>query len=117
MNRHLLTICCGLMLTTILTLAGCASGGSTEPNGLSGAQTAVGKVELCKAGDKQVASQAECLQDDSACYRLKSGNWCTGPRGMTCPSGSSPLPKDAPCPQGSKCFEAAAGLNCLINLK
>lgn len=41
-----------------------------------------GPQPICDAGDTQVASQSNCLQDDARCYSRTTCNytiWCTGP--------------------------------------
>lgn len=106
-----------LLFTTLLAvlLGACAGGGGLSRDGTQSRVTA-GKVSECKAGDKRVTSQAQCLQDDAACYPLSNGSWCTGPRGLTCPTGSRALQKGQACPGGSKCFSLSPELICVIDM-
>jgi hypothetical protein len=105
-----------ILALTIIT-SGCASQGGSPQSSQNADKPAVNaRIDACKPGDTRVASQSQCLQDDAACYAIKDGSWCTGPRGLTCPSGSTPLKQGVSCPRGSKCFSPAAGLNCAINL-
>ena len=97
----------GVALT--LVLAGCAGGDTRPAGGIGGA-----RVDQCKSGDQRVSSESACLQDDAACYRLASGDWCTGERGNTCPAGSNALPAGAPCPPGARCFRIGESLECTI---
>ena len=94
-----------------LALGGCAAGGGSE--GPPGALSA-GRVQECKSGDTRVASEAQCLQDDAACYPLASGDWCTGERGNRCPTGSVALAAGAPCPPGARCIDLGESLTCTI---
>jgi len=99
-----------LALFVAATVTACAgSGGAPAPSG-GGTRAA-----FCKSGDQQVKSASQCLQDDAACYQLTSGAWCTGERGLSCPTGSSEIAKGAPCPRGARCFEAGEGLSCAVN--
>ena len=104
------------VLLSALLLSACAGGNSGFSEDGAQSRAAVGKVNECKPGDKRVASQAQCLQDDAACYPLTDGSWCTGPRGLTCPAGSRALKKGEPCPPGSKCFSPGPNLECVIDL-
>lgn len=89
-----------------ILLGGCASGGGPAP--------VDGRVQQCKAGDVRVASEADCLQDDAACYALASGEFCTGERGNSCPAGSTALPAGATCPPGARCFAVGESLSCTV---
>ncbi len=71
-------------------------------------------ADQCRAGDQQVASQSACLMDDAACYQLADGNWCTGPRGASCPAGSTAVAAGGECPAGSRCFMFSESLQCAI---
>jgi len=100
------TLACAMSL-----LAGCASdgaGGRLQPGG---ADTV--RAENCKSGDERIADSNACLMDDAACYQLANGGWCTGPRGNTCPTGSSALAAGQPCPPGAVCFRMSESLECL----
>lgn len=100
-----------LMLAFLL--AGCAGDGGARPGG--GRVDA--RVQQCKAGDERVARESDCLQDDAACYALASGDWCTGERGNTCPSGSAALADDASCPPGARCFQISESLTCAVTVR
>ena len=94
-------------------LGGCASDGDA-PRGGVGLGGDGGRVQQCRAGDTRVASEADCLRDDAACYALASGEFCTGERGNTCPAGSAALPAGAPCPPGARCFVIGESLTCTV---
>ena len=96
-------------------LTACATSDSTGGTALQ--RSAAGKIQACKSGDTQVASASQCLQDDAACYQMAGGQWCTGERGNTCPAGSSPLPANAACPPGARCFDFSDSLRCAIQIK
>ena len=102
-----------LALLAAVVLGGCAGDGGTMPAGAGGERA--GRIQQCKAGDTRVASEAQCLQDDAACYALADGGYCTGERGNVCPAGSNALPAGAPCPPGARCFEIGESLNCTIS--
>jgi len=104
----------GIALLALALIGGCASGDGTG-QGAPGTGTSRA-VKQCKTGDTQVADEASCLQDDAACYPLASGGYCTGKRGNTCPAGSSPLPADAACAPGMRCFAIGESLTCAIPL-
>ena len=90
-----------------LTLAGCGADGPARPD-------ATGRVQACGAVDQRVPDESGCLQDDAACYALDDGDWCTGERGNTCPSGSGTLPVGTDCPPGARCFRIGESLECVI---
>ena len=97
-------------------LAGaCAAPTGPGPAG-PGAEPRAGgsRVAACRAGDREVVSEDACLLDDAACYELATGAWCTGPRGASCPAGSSALAAGAPCPPGARCIRASESLECVI---
>lgn len=93
------------------SLAGCAADG---PGAGDGPRADGGRPTECRAGDRQVAGEDGCLLDDAACYELVSGAYCTGPRGGTCPAGSSALAPDRPCPPGARCIRVGESLECVI---
>lgn len=66
----------------------------------------------CFAGDMQVSSAQSCLVDDSVCYQLDTGDWCTAGRAPQCPAGSAPIAIEAPCPEGGKCWMYSDALRC-----
>lgn len=102
----------GLMITIAAAISGCAS---DEISGSGVARSSVGsKILACKAGDQQVQSSRQCLQDGAACYELNNGNWCTGERGNVCPAGSSEVPAGRSCPIGARCIQFGEDLNCAI---
>ncbi len=100
-----------LLLSIVVSLAviGCATDGGGSYSG-GGSRAA-----SCKAGDQAIASASQCLQDDAACYQLSNDSWCTGERGLSCPTGSSELLAGAPCPRGARCFKASESLMCAVN--
>ncbi len=103
-----------------LSFAGCSSTAFDTSSTESAARQAVaGSTDAiaCQGSDTQVKSQSQCLQDDAACYELPNGNWCTGPRALSCPNGSEALNVGEACPSGSKCFEYSAGLQCMMRYK
>jgi len=93
-----------------LMLIGCAGegGGGAE---FGGGGT---RAEFCKSGDTPVSSPNQCLQDDAACYQLTDNSWCTGARGLSCPTGSSPLAEGAACPRGARCFNVSEAMRCVV---
>ena len=95
---------------------GCAAPTGSSGPGATGAEPRAGgsRVAACRAGDREVASEDACLLDDAACYELATGAWCTGPRGASCPAGSSALAAGAPCPPGARCIRASESLECVI---
>lgn len=99
-----------ILLFLVTVLAGCATGPS---GGVS--TTANAKIEACRSGDTTVSGPEQCLQDDAACYQTRSGDWCTGERGNTCPAGSVQIPYGSACPSGMRCFEAGESLSCAIS--
>ncbi|WP_226702141.1 hypothetical protein [Microbulbifer elongatus] len=66
----------------------------------------------CFAGDTQVQTANACLMDDSVCYQLDTGAWCTAGHIPQCPAGTSPVAMDAPCPEGGQCWIYSEGLRC-----
>ncbi len=99
-----------IAVTTLLILTGCAAS-----SGGGGTYTGGGTRALaCKQGDEAISSANECLTDDAACYQLADNSWCTGERGLTCPTGSSEMPAGAVCPRGSRCFDASESLTCVV---
>jgi len=99
-----------VMLMAVVMLSGCASSAGSS----TGTQRLGGKIQACRAGDQMVNSSRQCLQDGAACYELSNGNWCTGERGNTCPTGSTQLPQGAACPRGARCIAYGENLNCAI---
>lgn len=97
--------CLGMTL-----LIGACAGVDTRPG------DAPDRISQCKTGDQQVASEASCLQDDAACYALANGDWCTGERGGTCPTGSAAVAAGSTCPPGARCFEFSESLTCAITV-
>lgn len=102
------------MKTVLATLLAVALAGCAAPAERGEARAGAGRLEQCRAGDREVASEDQCLVDDAACYELASGGYCTGPRGGTCPAGSSALPTGAACPAGARCIGASESLECVI---
>ena len=103
-------------LACTAALAGCAapSGpGTDRPAGIT-ERGAAARITECRAGDREVATSDQCLLDDAACYEMASGAYCTGPRGATCPAGSSPVPAGSACPPGGRCITAGESLECVI---
>jgi len=92
-----------------LTLIGCANdgGGGAEIGGGTRAQ-------FCKSGDTPIATANQCLQDDAACYQLTDNSWCTGERGLSCPTGSNALPAGTACPRGARCFDVSDSMRCVV---
>ncbi|MEE9322788.1 MAG: hypothetical protein V3U76_20260 [Granulosicoccus sp.] len=100
-----------LLFLTIVLLGACANSGSTLPN-----TAPQGRIQACKSGDTEVASEADCLQDDAACYALDNGRFCTGERGNVCPAGSSPIAAGSACPAGGNCIRISDSLECMITV-
>ena len=98
-------------LALLVMLSGC-EGGSDGGRSVVGGGT---RAEFCKAGDQPISSPSQCLQDGAACYQLTNNSWCTGERGLACPTGSSQLPVGTACPRGGRCFTAGEGLTCVVN--
>ena len=94
-----------------VVLLGCATGGGAPRSGSPGGDAV--RAEACKAGDEAIADRGACLLDDAACYQLVTGGWCTGPRGNTCPAGSSTVPAGQACPIGEVCFRMGESLTCV----
>ena len=103
------------IVTLALTVCAC----STSPNNpnTAGDNSLAGRVKVCRTGDTPINSSDACLQDDAACYQLRNGSWCTGPRGTQCPAGSEELPGGVQCPTGNRCFTISEGKNCAISFK
>ena len=97
----------------ILTIGACASSGNVGEDN-AGRVNQADRILACKNTDRLVDNQNQCLQDDAACYQIKSGQWCTGPRGNICPAGSVPLTTGSECPLGSRCFRVSESLECRI---
>lgn len=107
--KNLLTV-----ITVSVVLSACASSGGTSNIGNSASSNG-NRASVCKAGDQQVSSSSQCLQDDAACYQLSNNQWCTGERGNTCPAGSTELPAGMSCPRGKRCFSVGESLRCTIS--
>ena len=103
----------GAALACALALAGCAAPSDPGPARAT-ERGAAARIAECRAGDREVASAAQCLSDDAACYEMATGAYCTGPRGATCPVGSSALATGQACPAGARCIRASESLECLI---
>ena len=119
-NAMLLTRLKTLLTVTVVTvvLSACASSGSTgsiTAGASNGASNGASRISACKAGDTQIQSRNQCLQDDAACYQLSNNQWCTGERGNSCPAGSTALPAGVACPAGKRCFDVAESLRCTIS--
>jgi len=99
------------ILISAILLSACADSGSTRPD-----TTVQGRIQVCRSGDTEVASEAECLQDDAACYALDNGRFCTGERGNVCPAGSSPIAAGSACPAGGNCIRISDSLECMITV-
>jgi len=102
------------LMTLLILCAGCASG--TDPY-RTGDSSLSGKIKSCRAGDTPIAGADLCLQDDAACYQIANGSWCTGERGNQCPTGSSEIAANAPCPRGARCFDVGESKRCAISYK
>jgi len=107
--KNLLTV-----IAVSVVLSACASSGGTSDFGNSASGNS-SRVSVCKAGDRQIQSSSQCLQDDAACYQLSNNQWCTGERGNICPAGSSELPAGMSCPRGKRCFSVSESLRCTIS--
>lgn len=59
-----------------------------------------------------VDSRAGCYQDDAFCIELGDGRFCTGSAPPECPAGTTPIAKDAQCPDESFCFDYSESLRC-----
>jgi len=108
-RRHGFYVC----LAASLVISACATSGAgpRSADNLGGTRAAA-----CKSNDQPVASASACLStQDSACYQLSNGSWCTGERGNTCPAGSNPIPAGTSCPRGTRCFEVSDSLTCTIS--
>ena len=102
------------MLFISISVVSCAG----SPHRPAGTGTdGAGRIASCKREDTQVAAEAQCLQDDAACYQIADGAWCTGPRGNTCPAGSSAIAAGTACPPGMRCFDAGESLTCGISFQ
>ena len=99
-------------LALLIGLSGCEGANDGGGRSVVGGGT---RAEFCKAGDLPIASPSQCLQDDAACYQLTDNSWCTGERGLSCPTGSSPLAAGIECPRGGRCFTAGENLTCVVN--
>jgi hypothetical protein len=67
--------------------------------------------------DGEIVSGPErCLQDDAFCTPLPDGRYCTGPRAPECPKNSTPIAKDAPCPERTDCWDYSESLRCARRL-
>lgn len=95
----------------VIVLAGCASEGGGGGPAVGGGT----RAEFCKSGDTPVASASQCLQDDAACYQITDNSWCTGERGLSCPTGSNQLPAGSACPRGARCFNVSDTTSCIVN--
>ena len=107
MIRSLLTA-----LAVLFVLSGCEGGTSDIGRNVGGGT----RAEFCKSGDLPIDSPSQCLQDGAACYQLANNSWCTGERGLACPTGSSQLPTGTECPRGARCFTAGENLTCVVNV-
>lgn len=104
----------GLLVATLLLLSACAASDAGDSQGGTFNANTAERIPACKSTDQLIASSQQCLQDDAACYQISSGQWCTGERGSSCPTGSSAIPADATCPSGSRCFQLSESLHCQI---
>lgn len=106
-----------VLLPVLLTvMCGCSSAGtgSMTSGSASNAPNPADRLLACKRTDRLIASPAQCLQDDAACYEITGGQWCTGPRGSVCPEGSVELASGTECPNGVRCFNVSESLECRI---
>ena len=94
------------------------SGGSSGRGGSASIEDAGNEQ-----GDAAVSCEGEvvsapdrCLQDDAFCYPLGDGSYCTGPSAPQCPRNSTPIAKDAPCPERTECFDQSESLRCARQL-
>lgn len=97
----------------MIVLAGCASG-NPAPGTTTGTGDRASRADSCRVGDREIGSEAACLQDDAACYQIADGGWCTGPREPACPAGSTALSGGGACPAGARCFQMSDSLQCLV---
>lgn len=112
-NKPRLSIVTLLLVSTFL-IYGCASSG-TGNGGFANAEVSQSaRITVCRTGDREVAGASQCLADDAACYQIANGNYCTGPRGNVCPTGSVAVPNGTPCPEGVRCFKPSESLYCAI---
>ncbi len=102
----------GLLIVSTLLLVACAASDSDSQGGFNA--NSADRITACKSTDRLIESSQQCLLDDAACYQISSGQWCTGERGTTCPTGSTSIPADAICPSGSRCFQVSESLHCQI---
>lgn len=103
-KRHAVVTC---LFAILISACASESGGGAEFGGGT-------RAEFCKSGDTPVASPSQCLQDDAACYQLTDNSWCTGERGLSCPTGSTPLAEGAECPRGARCFNVSESMRCVV---
>ena len=104
-----------LLLALVTIVSACASGGGNRAgNTAAGTAPAADRILACKSTDSLIESQDQCLLDDAACYQIKSGQWCTGPRGNVCPAGSQALEPGSDCPAGARCIRLSESLECRI---
>ncbi len=96
----------------LLLMVVCCSGCSSVGNGADNRSGS--RIQICKSGDKTISSAGQCLRDDAACYQISNGEWCTGERGNSCPSGATALPTGAVCPTGARCFRLSESLVCVV---
>ena len=104
-----------LLLALVTVISACASGGDGRAGGaVAGVSPAADRILACKSTDTLVETQDQCLLDEAACYQIKSGQWCTGPRGNVCPAGSQALAAGSACPPGARCIRIGESLECRI---
>lgn len=105
-----------VLLLALIALNGCSSSGNRDFTGTSSSRGAnpADRIQACKSTDRLIASPAQCLQDDAACYEITGGQWCTGPRGNACPEGSTAVTPGSECPAGARCFQVSESLECKI---
>ncbi len=112
-SRTAVRVAAALVAAALLQACAAPSGPGGAP-GDGASPAGGGRVTECRAGDREVASADQCLLDDSACYEMASGAYCTGPRDSSCPAGSSALPVGEPCPAGARCIVVSESLECVI---
>ena len=100
-----------VLLALVTIISACASGAGNTGGGTT---PAADRILACKSTDTLVETQDQCLLDEAACYQIKSGQWCTGPRGNVCPAGSQPLAAGSACPPGARCIRVSESLECRI---
>ena len=100
-----------------------AGSGGASPGTLGSAGTSSPEDAGVEPPDAAVSCEGEivsgpdrCLQDDAFCYPLADGRYCTGPSAPECPRNSTPIAKDAPCPERTECFELSESLRCARRL-